>query len=230
MTQRYLFVAGLVLLFAVPALISAESLGAVSLPSSYSHDAKGLEAEYQPFLKAFNKGQVPPYDKEFAAFIRPDRSAWFGQYFEMTQVQALVDDYEAKIALWQKSEVTIKTKLWPPGTHFKVHCKAHLPSDPGFPPRQNAYQPKQPIPIEQFEVAFEADKVGARGARSASTLVNMVWVDGAYRYVGGVSYPFWSMPDSAQLKKPREFRSSSFGRGEQSACSFLAFNSGRRTV
>jgi hypothetical protein len=201
MNQRCVFVACLVLLFGVPAVITGESLAAVSLPLGYSHDAKGVEAEYQPFLKAFNKGQAPPYDKEFADFILPDPSAWFGQYFEIGQVQALVDDYEAKIAAWQKSEVTIKLKLWPAGTHFKLHCKAHLPSDPGFPPRQNAYQPKQPIPIEQFEVRFEADKVGASGGTAISSLVSMVWVDGAYRYVGGGAYPFWSMPDRTQPKQ-----------------------------
>jgi hypothetical protein len=230
MTQRYLFVAGLVLLFAVPAVITAESLAAVSLPSSYSQDAKWLEAEYQPFLKAFNKGQAPSYDKEFTDFILPDPSAWFGQYFEIRQVQALVDEYEAKIAAWQKSEATIKTKIWPPGTHFQVHCKAHPPSAPGFPPRQNAYQPKQPIPIEQFEVEFEADKQGARGGRAMSSLVNMVWVDGAYRYVGGGACPFWSMPDRAQPKESQSFCSSNFGLGEQSARSFLASSSGRRRV
>jgi len=199
--QRYLIWAGLVSLLAVPALITTESFAAVALPSGYSQDAKGLEAEYQPFLKAFNKGQAPPYDKEFAAFILPDPSGWFGQYFEMAQVQAVVDDYEAKIAAWQKSEFTVLTKIWPPGTHFKVHCKTHPPSAAGFPPRQNAYQPNKPIPIEQFEVEFEADKIGERGGRSLSSLVNMVWIDGAYRYVGGGAYPFWSMPDSPPQKK-----------------------------
>jgi hypothetical protein len=201
MTQRCLFVVALALLFAVSALITAENFAAVALPSSYSHDAKGLEAEYQPFLKAFNKGQAPLYDKEFIAFNLPDPSAWFGQYFEMTQVKAVVDDYEAKIAAWQKSEFTILTKIWPPGTHFKVHCKTHTPSSPGFPPRQNALQPNKPIPIEQFEVEFEADKIGERGGRSLSSLVNMAWVDGAFRYFGGGAYPFWSMPDSPPQKK-----------------------------
>jgi hypothetical protein len=228
MTQRYLFVAALVLLFVVPTLITAERLAAASLQSSYSHDTKGLEAQYQPFLKAFNKGQAPPYDKEFTAFILPDPSAWFGQYFEVMQIQALADEYEAKIAAWQKSEVTIKTKLWPSGTQFKVHCKAHPPTAPGFPPRQNAFQPKQPIPIEQFDVEFEADKLGARGGRSVSSLVNMVWVDGAYRYVGGGAYPFWSMPDSAQQKK----RNSSFLEfwPWRAIRTFLVFSSDGRSV
>ena len=201
MRQGYLFVAGFVLLSAVPGLISGNNFAAASLPSSYSHDAKGLEGEYQPFLKAFNKGQAPPFDKEFEALRLPDPPGWFGQYFEMEHVQALVGDYEAKIAAEQKSLVTIMTKLWPSGTHFKVHCKTHPPFPPGFAPRQNAYQPKTPIPIEQFEVEFEADKMGERGGRSMSSLVNTVWAGGAYRYLGGGAYPFWSTPDRLEKEK-----------------------------
>jgi hypothetical protein len=179
-------------------LITADNFAAVSFASSYSHDAKGLETEYKPFLKTFNEGQAPPFDKEFMALTLPDPAGWFGQYFEMAQVQALVDDYEAEVAAEQKSLFTIMTKLWPSGTHFKVHCKPHPPSAPGLPPRQNAYQPTKPISIEQFEVGFEADKPDARGRNTMSILVNTVWADGAYRYVGKGAYPFWSMPDSSQ--------------------------------
>ena len=119
MMQRCLFVAGMVLLLAAPTIITAESFASVPLPSRYSHDAMGLEAEYQSFLKAFNKGQAPPYDKEFTALILPDPTGWFGRYFEMVQVRAVVDDYEAKITAWQKSEVTIMTKIWPPRSAFQ---------------------------------------------------------------------------------------------------------------
>lgn len=201
MRRGNLLAAGLVLLSAVPVLITANSFATMPLPSGYSHDAKGLETEYQPFLTAFNNGQAPPFDKEFTTLTLPDPTGWFGQYFEMEQVQALVDDYEAEIAAEQKSLFTMMTKVWPSGTHFKVHCKTHPPSPPGLPPRQNAYQPKKPIPVEQFEVEFEADKLGARGGRSLTLLVNAVWADGAYRYVGKGAYPFWSMRDSSQQQK-----------------------------
>ena len=73
-----------------------------------------------------------------------------------------------------------------------------------FPPHQNAYQPSKPIAMEQFEVEFEADKTGD-GGRSASALVNTVWADGAYRYVGGGAYPFWSMSDSSPQKSRNSF-------------------------
>jgi hypothetical protein len=197
-----LSVAGFVLLFVGPALITANSSTAVSLPSSYSHDARGLETEYEPFLKAFNKGQAPPFDKEFTALTLPDPTGWFGQYFEVEQIQALVGDYEAEIAAEQKSLFTIMTKNWPSGTRFKVHCKTHAASPSGLPPRQNAYQPKKPIPVEQFEVEFEADTLGTRGGRSMSFLVATVWTDGAYRYVGK-SAPFWSNPNISQQKRPQ---------------------------
>jgi hypothetical protein len=201
MRRSYLFFAGFVLLSAVPVAVPANNFAAASLSSSYGHDAKGLEEEYQPFLKAFNRGQAPPFDKEFTALTLPDPPRWFGQYFEMEQVQALVDDYEAEVAAEQKSLITIMTKLWPSGTKFKVHCKIHPASPPGLPPRQNAYQPKKPIPIEQFDVELQADKMGTRGGSSMSFIVNTVWEDGAYRYVGKGAYPFWSMPDSSQQQK-----------------------------
>jgi hypothetical protein len=197
MRLGYLVVAGLILLSASPALTIANRSVAVSFASSYRQDAKGLEAEYQPFLNAFNEGQAPPFDKEFAALTLPDPAGWFGQYFETEHVQALVDDYEAEIAAEQKSLFTIMTKFWPSGTHFKVHCKLHPPSPARFQPRQDAYEPKKAIPVEQFDVEFEADRPGTKNGRSMSILVNTVWTDGAYRYVGKGAYPFWSMPDAS---------------------------------
>jgi hypothetical protein len=197
-----LFAICLILLFAFPTLTTANRSAVLSFASSYHHDAKGLEAEYQPFLNAFNKGQGPPFDKEFAALTIPDPAGWFGEYFETEQVQALVDDYEAEVAAEQKSLFTIMTKFWPSGTHFKVHCKPHPPSPAGFQPRQSAYEPRKAISVEQFDVEFEADKPGTKGSRSMSILVNAVWTDGAYRYVGKGAYPFWSMPDTPAQKKP----------------------------
>jgi|SRR6266403_2655849 hypothetical protein len=203
MRLGYLVVAGLMLL-TVSLRFTTVSTSAVSFASHYSHDAKGLEAEYQPFLDAFNKGQAPPFDKEFSTLTIPDPTLWFGEYFETEQVQALVDDYKAEVAAEQKSRFTIMTKLWPSGTHFKVHCKPHPPSPAGFQPRQNAYQPKKAVSIEQFNVEFEANKPSMNGGgRSMSILVNTVWVDGAYRFVGKGAYPFWSMPDTPAQRRPK---------------------------
>jgi len=197
-----LFAACLILLSAFSTFTPTDRSVAVSIASSYRHDATGLEAEYQPFVNAFNRGQGPPFDKEFAALTLPDPFGWFGEYFETEQVQALVDDYEAEVAAEEKSLFTIMTKIWPSGTHFKVHCKPHPASPAGFQPRQSAYEPKKAISVEQFDVEFEADKLGTKRGRSMSIMVSTVWTDGAYRYVGKGAYPFWSLPDTPEQKKP----------------------------
>src|ERR1700722_2307980 len=196
----YLIVAGSILLYALT--IATRSIP-ISFASNYRQDAKGLEAEYQPFVNAFNKGQAPPFDKEFATLSLPDPAEWFGQYFETEHVQALVDDYDAEVAAGQKSLFTIMKKIWPLGTHFKVHCKPHPPSPAGFQPRQDAYEPKKAVPVEQFDVEFEADRLGTNGGRSMSSLVNLAWEDGAYRELAGGAYPFWSMPDTPAHKRPK---------------------------
>ena len=170
MRLGYLIVAGSILLYGFPALTIANRSTPVSFASNYRQDAKGLEAEYQPFVNAFNKGQALPFDKEFATLTLPDPAGWFGQYFETEHVQALVDDYEAEVAAEQKSLFTVMKKIWPSGTHFKVHCKPHPPSPAGFPPRQDAYEPKKAVPVEQFDVEFEADRLGTNGGRSMSSL------------------------------------------------------------
>ncbi|HMI52830.1 MAG TPA: hypothetical protein VK525_15065 [Candidatus Saccharimonadales bacterium] len=199
----YLVVTSLMLLPVSPriATIGPYSL---SFASDYSRDAKGLEGEYQPFLDALNKGQTPPFDKEFSSLTIPDPALWFGEYFETEQVQALVDDYKAEVAK-EKLISTFMTKFWPSGTHFKVHCKPHRPSSAKFPPRPDAYEPKKEISIERFEVEFKSDKpsLSHEHSYSMSFSVNVVWVDGAYRYLGGGAYPFWAMPETLEQRRSK---------------------------
>ena len=201
MRLGYFVVTGLMLL-PVSLQIATISPYSVSFASDYSRNAKGLEGEYQSFLDAFNKGQTPPFDKEFSALTIPDPALWFGEYFETEQAPALVDDYKAEVVK-EKALFSFMTTFWPSGTHFKVHCKPHRPSPARFPPRQNAYEPKKPVLIEQFNVEFEANKPSIKGGSSMSFLVNTVWIDGAYRLVGEGTYPFWAMPETPAQRRPK---------------------------
>jgi hypothetical protein len=159
---------------------------------SYSHDARGLEQEYDGFLQAAASGDTQERDRQFAVFTLPDMSAWFGQYFAKEQVQQLGWDYEAEGAVYEKSLLSVM-KNWPQ-ERFYAHCKA-LSGAPltGLQPRADAVQPSRLVPLEQFEVKFVAD-----GGANSSQMVNFVYVDGAFRYMGGGAYPFWSMPDKSR--------------------------------
>ena len=174
---------------------------AAPLPEGYTQDAKGIEQEYQPFLNAFNAGTAQP-EQKLTALSLPDPNAWFSQYFDPSQVAGLVNDYAALTAAHQRSYLTIMKSFWPSGTHFEVHCESHPITPPSFPPRENAYQPNKPVPIVQFDVTLVADRVGTLGGNTASSLINVVWLDGAYRFLGKGAYPFWSMPKHISRKPP----------------------------
>jgi hypothetical protein len=196
-----LAVGGLILLSALPAFTTGRKPVAAAPASGYSHDAKGLEAEYQIVLDAINKGQAPPYDKELADLTIPDPAGWFGQYFEPADVPGVVKEYEALVARDQKSLIYMVTEFFPAGAHFKVRCKPYPPNAAKFPPRDDAYKPKTAVPIEQFEVMFESNKAGKNGGgHTMSSMSNFAWIDGAYRHLGNGAYPFWSMPTPAQIR------------------------------
>lgn len=168
------------------------------LPSpggAYSHDAKGLEKQYDPFLKALAKRDAASMDESYKVFLIPEPDKWFATYFKKEDVEQLGWDQEAENENEKKSLVTI-TNLVGRGARFHAHCRR--PSSDAqtkLAPRADAFTPLQPVPVEQFEVEF----VGDNGKRF-SILGNFVYVDGAFRFVGKGAYPFWSMPDATAPK------------------------------
>lgn len=162
---------------------------------SFSHDAHGLEKQFEPLMKAYAKGKTDAIDKEFAAFVLPNANKWFADYFPADKVEQLGWDYESEANNY-KSTLPGMMRILAPGGRFHAQCstpdpsrKQNLKSNPDAP------QPVKEIPLEQFEIKFVADS-----GRSFSILANFVYVEGAYRYLGKGAYPFWSMPDATRKK------------------------------
>lgn len=185
------------LTFATTARITRPAL-LPPLPSAggaYAHDTKGLEKQYDPFLKALAKRDAASMAESYKIFLIPEPDKWFATYFKKEDVEQLGWDQEAENENEKKSLVTI-TNLVGLGARFHAHCKR--PSSDAqakLAPRADALTPLQPVPVEQFEVEF----VGDNGKRF-SILGNFVYVDGAFRFVGKGAYPFWSMPDATAPK------------------------------
>lgn len=162
---------------------------------AYSHDAKGLEKQYEPFLKALAKRNAASVEEAYKIFFIPQQDKWFSAYFRKEEVEQLGWDQEAENQNEKKSLITI-TNLVGRSSRFRAHCKT--PSgDPQsrIAPRSDAFVPLQPVPVEQFEVEFVSDE-----GKRFSILGNFVYVDGAFRFVGKGAYPFWSMPDATAPK------------------------------
>jgi hypothetical protein len=163
---------------------------------TYSHDANGLEQQFEPFLNASASDNEAAADRLFAVFTLPDASGWFTKYFAKEQVEQLDWDYEAEVSVF-KSSTAHEAKIGPVGTRFKVQCSLYQDrSAPGFAPRVDAIVPLQQVAIERYEIEFTS----SLGYKS-SILANFTYINGAYRYLGKGAYPFWSMPDSSAPKK-----------------------------
>src|SRR5580700_2619046 len=55
-------------------------------PAALSHDAKGLENQYQPFLDAFAAVKPAELHAALAVFSLPNSADWFAKYFAKDQV------------------------------------------------------------------------------------------------------------------------------------------------
>lgn len=159
-------------------------------PATYAQDATGLEKQFEPLVKAWGKHDMKAIDEACKSLALPDPSGWFSNYFAKDQVQQLVWDDEAEVNNF-KTVTPGMMNILAKGQKFRVRISLpDLSSSTKVQPRADAVVPLTPVPIEQFTVAFVAEK----GA-SMSMLLNFVYVDGAHRYVGRGAYPFWSMPD-----------------------------------
>ncbi|HXP72282.1 MAG TPA: hypothetical protein VOA88_23620, partial [Candidatus Dormibacteraeota bacterium] len=55
-------------------------------PAAFSHDARGLESQYQPFLDAFAAAKPAEFHQALAIFSLPNPADWFAKYFVKDQV------------------------------------------------------------------------------------------------------------------------------------------------
>jgi hypothetical protein len=174
----------------------------------YAPDGHGLEKQYQSFVDAYNSGDsdVTDLTSRLAIFGLPDAEGWLAQYFGGEEIKQRKENYIRDLAEYQKSLPTIMSR-WRKGTHFRVKCEPYnrkIDSNSRPAPEPDGRFPRTDIPVQKYEVTFIADTREPKGGNSMSGLINVVYVDGAYRFVGGGIYPFWSMPDGSRTPKPTE--------------------------
>jgi hypothetical protein len=167
-------------------------------PAAFSHDAKGLENQYQPFLDAFAAVKPAEFHQALAVFALPNPADWFAKYSAKGQVEQLVRQNESELNAYEEALLRSMAAV-APGTRFRVRCKLpHADPTMRISPRPDPIQPSSAIPVEQFVTEFDSAPKKKNGR--FSLVVNYVYVDGAFRYVGKGAYPFWSAPDEAPKK------------------------------
>jgi hypothetical protein len=160
----------------------------------FRQDYRGLEKQFEPLLEAHADGDEPRFRELLAGFQLPDAEKWFTEHFAKEHALELTREYQTLTNELARS-LTFSMNQSPRGSRFTVRCTRHkLRSNPTVQPKPDAMLPLVEIPVEQFNVELTSSP-SPSGRKRVSFLINVVYEGGAYRYLGGGAYPFWSMPE-----------------------------------
>jgi len=179
-------------MFCVLLVLLTVPLQGAAVPSAetYKQNGQGLEKEFEAFLKAYQRGDDKGMDEGFAVFRLPKAKEWFGNYFSAEDAATLVASYDREMSEAEASLIEDMNKA-DPGSRFRVRCEARGDNGAG---QGNTggygFKPVKPIAVEQFRLEFRS---GSHDQKF-SFIANFVYVDGAYRFVGGGGVPFWAKP------------------------------------
>ncbi len=181
MLVSFVFVCGAILAF-------APSGGKGSPPGeTYKQSEDGLAKEFEAFLKAYHKGDDAGMDEGFAVFRIPNAKAWFAANFSAEDAAQLSAAYGQQVSDAQNSLIEDMNHAGA-GNKFGLHCEARGDVAPETKKRgSDTVVPVKPVRVEQFLMEFQA--LGTR--EKFLFMANFVYVDGAYRFVGGGGGPFW---------------------------------------
>jgi hypothetical protein len=159
-------------------------------PETYKQNEQGLEKQFEAFLKAYQRGDDKGMDEGFAVFRLPKEKEWFENYFSADDAAKLSSVYEREVSDAEASLIEDMNKA-DPGSRFRAQCEARGESPAG---RDSAggygFRSVKPIAVEQFRLEFRS---GSHNQRF-SFIANFVYVEGAYRFVGGGGVAFWAKP------------------------------------
>lgn len=164
--------------------------GAVPAGETYKQDGQGLEKEFDAFLKTYHKRADEELDGAFSVFRIPNAAQWFGENFSAEDAARLSKAYGQQVSDAANS-LAEDMNLADPGGKFRVHCEPRGDIKTGAAKDgSDAAVPVKPIRVEQFVMQFESTGNG----RKFLFMANFVYLDGAYRFVGGGGTAFWAKP------------------------------------
>ena len=171
-------------------------LNAAASPAgeTYKQNEQGLEKQFEGFLKAYQRGDDKGMDESFGVFRLPKAKEWFGEHFSAEDAAKLVAAYDREMSEAEASLIEDMNKA-DPGSRFRVRCEARGDSGAGQGSTGGyGFKPVKPIAVEQFRLEFRS---GSHDQKF-SFISNFVYVDGAYRFVGGGGVAFWAKPGAGR--------------------------------
>ena len=177
-------------------VLMMQGRSSVAAPNAetYKQNEQGLEKQFEAFLKAYQRGDDKGMDEGFALFRVPKAKEWFEEHFSAEDAAKLSSLYEREVSDAEASLIEDMNKA-DPGSRFRVRCEARGDGGAGQGSTGGyGFKPVKPIAVEQFRLEFRS---GSHDQKF-SFISNFVYVDGAYRFVGGGGVAFWAKPGAGR--------------------------------
>ena len=155
---------------------------------TYKQSPDGLAKEFEPFLKAYHKGDDAGMEQAFSTFRIPNAKEWFAGHFSAEDVGRLNGAYGQQATDAMNSLIEDLNRAGA-GDKFALRCEARGDVAAGS-GKGDTIQPVKPVRVEQFLLEFHASSTRVKFL----FLANFVYVEGAYRFVGGGGAPLWAKP------------------------------------
>ena len=97
---------------------------------TYKQNGQGLEKQFEPFLKAYQKGDDKGMDESFGVFRFPKAKEWFGNYFSPENAAKLSSAYEREISDAESSLIEKDMNKADPGSRFPERTVKRLETVP----------------------------------------------------------------------------------------------------
>jgi len=166
---------------------------------AYPHTSEGIERQFDELLRSYQSGDEPGFDAAISTFSLPNPEVWLAETFGPPQGEKLTSAYAKSFAGFRSN---LRDKINHYGRSAELRLAAHLSK--AWDPQDTATTgtdsstvvPLKNISIEAYNLRLSPE---GRGAAGTTWMESFVYLDGAFRYLGGGASTFWSRPTSGDV-------------------------------
>ena len=173
---------------------------------SASNTPEGFQSQFHAVFEAFQRHNDADMQDRLQSFAIP--SPWFTDSFAPSQAAQFTRQYAEAFADFKRRTVsnfagidTLKRRVHiDAGTPVNIRTRRWTPAESTGTPHLSALRTPLP-PVQKFEIDYLLDTPG-QGARLTSWIESFIYVDGAFRFFGQGSKPFWMPAPTPKSTNP----------------------------
>ena len=171
--------------------------------TSVTNTPEGFQSQFHAVFDAFQHHNEAAMQERLQTFAIP--SQWFTDSFVPGQAAEFTRQYAGAFADFKRRTAsnfagidTLKRRVQvDAATPVNIRTRRWTPAESTGAPHLPALRAPLP-PVQKFEIDYMLDAPG-QGARLTSWIESFIYIDGAFRFFGQGSKPFWA---PAQVRNP----------------------------